>query len=92
MATRTKKKPGEDPLVQFTFKIPTSLYGALQEAGRLLHLDLSNLLRMIVGEHIGEYIVRGKAAAEQLAQARARKGPEASSKDRVGPNPRSIDL
>jgi hypothetical protein len=89
MPKKTKKPHPDDPLTQFTFKIPLSLYGALQEAGKLLRLDLSNLLRMIIAEHISEYFLRGKKAAEALEQAKTGV-PGISPKDE--PNVRGIDL
>jgi hypothetical protein len=64
------KKPRKDPLVPVVFRVPTTMYDTIQEAVSLLKIDTSGLIRMMIAEHIGEYIARGRKGAESLAQAR----------------------
>ena len=71
MARKKKNVPSDDPLVQIVHRVPTSHHKALQEAMGLLKVDMSNLLRMMISEHVGEYIARGKKGAESLSKARA---------------------
>src|SRR5262249_14222892 len=66
-----KKKSGELPVVQIVFRITRDLHAALLTAAAGLGLDTSNLLRMMVAEHVAAYIERGKRAAVALEQARA---------------------
>jgi len=65
-----KKQSGELSVVQIVFRITRDLHDALLTAAAGLGLDLSNLLRMMVAEHVAEYIDRGKRAAVALEQAR----------------------
>jgi len=66
-----KKKASEVPAAQVVFRLPRDLHDALQTAATGLGLDLSNLLRMMIAEHVPEYIERGRRAAVALGQARA---------------------
>jgi hypothetical protein len=66
-----KKQPSEVPSLQVVFRVPQELRDALQAAAAGLDIDLSNLLRMMLREHVAEYIERGKRAAAALEQARA---------------------
>ena len=66
-----KKKSSELPVVQIVFRITRDLHDALLTAAAGLGLDTSNLLRMMVAEHVAAYIERGKRAAVALEQARA---------------------
>ena len=68
---RKKNKSGELPVVQIVFRITRDLHDALLTAAAGLGLDTSNLLRMMVAEHVAAYIERGKRAAVALEQARA---------------------
>ena len=55
--------------VQVVFRLPGGLHAALQAAAVGLGVDLSNLLRMLIAEHVAEYIERGRKAAAALEQA-----------------------
>jgi len=66
-----KKGPTAIPAMQVVFRIPADLHDALQTAATGLGIDLSNLLRMMIAEHVPEYIARGRKAASALEQARA---------------------
>jgi len=66
-----KKGPTAIPARQVVFRIPADLHDALQTAATGLGIDLSNLLRMMIAEHVPEYIARGRKAASALEQARA---------------------
>jgi hypothetical protein len=68
---KKKKQVPETPQVQIVFRVPQDLYQALQAAAAGLAVDLSNLLRMLVREHVAEYVARGQRAAAALEQARA---------------------
>ena len=83
---RKKNKSGELPVVQIVFRITRDLHDALLTAAAGLGLDLSNLLRMMVAEHVAEYIDRGKRAAVALEQARAqvREAPETAERAAEG--------
>lgn len=70
MRKKRQHAPDEDPLVQVVFKVHASQHVALQEAGTMLKIDMSSLLRMMIAEHVGEYIARGKRATESMARAR----------------------
>jgi hypothetical protein len=69
-----KKQPSEAPAVQVVFRVPQVLHDALTTAAAGLSVDLSNLLRMMIAEHVAEYIERGRRAAAALGQARAQAG------------------
>src|SRR5262249_10343264 len=43
-------------------RIPEGLHERLAEAARLLALDLSSLVRVILVEHVSEYLERGRKA------------------------------
>jgi hypothetical protein len=79
-----KKQPSEAPAVQVVFRVPQDLHDALTTAAAGLSVDLSNLLRMMIAEHVAEYIERGRRAAAALGQARAqaRLGPTAEEQTR----------
>src|SRR5262249_20289622 len=81
-----KKQSGELSVVQIVFRITRDLHDALLTASAGLGLDLSNLLRMMVAEHVAEYIDRGKRAAVALEQARAevREAPETAERAAEG--------
>ena len=81
-----KKKSSELPVVQIVFRITRDLHDALLTAAAGLGLDLSNLLRMMVAEHVAEYIDRAKRAAVGLAQARAevQQAPETAERAAEG--------
>ena len=69
------KKKGSTavPAMQVVFRIPADLHDALQTAASGLGIDLSNLLRMMIAEHVPEYIGRGRRAANRASeQARAK--------------------
>jgi hypothetical protein len=66
-----KKQPDEVPPVQIVFRVSRDLHEALLTAGAGLGLDMSNLLRMILAEHVAEYIQRAKKAVAAREQARA---------------------
>jgi hypothetical protein len=70
-----RKKQSGETAVQVVFRVPQSLHDAVQAAAQGLGLDLSNLLRMMLAEHVAEYIERGKRAAAALEQARAEAQP-----------------
>jgi hypothetical protein len=53
-------------------------------AAEALGLDISNLLRMMIAEHIGEYVERGKKARAMLKLARKLAHP---AKPPVSPSP-----
>jgi hypothetical protein len=55
--------------MQIVFRVPETLYAALQAAAAGLGVDLSNLLRMLIAENIGQYVERGRKAAAALEQA-----------------------
>jgi hypothetical protein len=84
-----KKQPGEAETLQIVFRVPKELHNALQTAGAGLGLDLSNLLRMLIAEHVAEYIERGRRAAAALEQARGQAqqtgSPQAQTEDRSRP-------
>ena len=77
-----KKQSGEPPAVQIVFRLTRDLHDALLAAAAGLGLDLSNLLRMMIAEHVGAYLERGKRAAVALEQARAeeRGAPETAER------------
>jgi hypothetical protein len=81
-----KKKQSGETAVQVVFRVPQSLHEAVQAAAQGLGLDLSNLLRMVLSEHVAEYIERGKRAAAALEQARAaaQPAPAGSTRTREG--------
>jgi hypothetical protein len=98
-----KKQRGGDeaPAVQVVFRLPQNLHDALQAAAAGLGLDLSNLLRMMIAEHVPEYVERGRRAAsalEQLGlQARqvspaAEQGPAAKAPAPEGRRKRTIEI
>jgi hypothetical protein len=66
-----KKQAQEIASEQIVFRLAQPLYEAVLLAAQGLGLDLSNLLRMLIAEHVAEYIERGKRAAAALEQARA---------------------
>src|SRR5262249_53758208 len=78
-----KKKSGELPVVQVVFRITRDLHDALLTAAAGLGLDTSNLLRMMVAEHVAAYIERGKRAAVALEQARAQVGGAPETTERA---------
>jgi hypothetical protein len=89
------KKPGKEPLVPVVFRVPATMYDTIQEAVNLLKIDTSGLIRMMIAEHIGEYIARGRKGAESLAQARnpPRKPIPGQSTDRGDkPYQRRLDI
>jgi hypothetical protein len=90
MRGRKKRHPDDAP-VQIVFRVPASLHVALQEAMDLLNVDMSNLLRMMISEHIGEYIARGKKGKERLAQPQKTLIEQQISTP-LGPAERCIDL
>jgi hypothetical protein len=63
-----KKRLDEVQAVQVVFRVPRALHDALQAAAAGLGLDLSNLLRMMVAEHVAEYVERGSRAAAALGR------------------------
>jgi hypothetical protein len=66
-----KKQAQEIASEQVVFRLGQPLRAAVLMAAQGLGLDLSNLLRMMIAEHVAEYIGRGKRAAAALEQARA---------------------
>ena len=81
-----KKRLDEDQAVQVVFRVPRGFHDALQAAAAGLGLDLSNLLRMMVAEHVAEYVERGRRAAAALEEARLAASPAAAAEQqaRVG--------
>jgi hypothetical protein len=81
-----KAHSGQVEAIQVVFRMPKDLHTAVQTAAAGLGLDLSNLLRMMIAEHIPEYIDRGRRAAAALEQARGQAqqagGQEAPTEDR----------
>jgi hypothetical protein len=65
--------------VQVVVRLPGSLHNALQAAAVGLGLDMSNLLRLVLSEHIGEYVTRGRKAAAALEQAGLSAQPAAAA-------------
>src|SRR3954470_18558403 len=86
---KKKKQPDAVPAAQVVFRLPQKLHDALQVAAAGLGLDLSNLLRMMIAEHVPEYIERGHRAATALEQTRARatRPPAAEEQDRPPARP-----
>jgi len=76
-------KPAESQpqVVQIVFRISRDQHAALQAAAAGLGLDLSNLLRMMILEHVPEYVERGKRAAALLEQARHSAQATTASRD-----------
>jgi hypothetical protein len=72
---KKKQQPDAVPAAQVVFRLPQNLHDALQLAAAGLGLDLSNLLRMMIAEHVPEYIERGRRAAAALAQTGAQATP-----------------
>lgn len=64
MPKKAKQSPGKERLVQIVFRATAAQHEALLEATELLGVDLSNLLRLMISEHVGEYIARGKKGEE----------------------------
>jgi len=52
------------------------MYEDLQEAMTLLHIDMANLVRMMISEHVGEYIARGRKGANLVVRAREQPSEE----------------
>ncbi len=68
-----KKKPGQQrkaPL-QLVVRVSHELDQTLRKAADGLEIDLSALVRMILVEHVGEYIRRGTAARKKVEDALA---------------------
>jgi hypothetical protein len=78
VAMPRKKQPDVVASMQIVFRVGEPLYLALQAAAAGLGVDLSNLLRMILAENIGQYLARGRKAAAALEQARLSAQPEAA--------------
>jgi hypothetical protein len=84
-----KKKPSQSdevPAVQLAVRVPKALFDALQAAAAGLNVDLSNLVRLALSEHVGEYVERGRRVAAALADARLAAQPAAAAEQqaRVG--------
>ena len=78
-----KKRLDEVQAVQVVFRVPRALHDALQAAAAGLGLDLSNLLRMMVAEHVAEYVERGRRAAAALGEARRSAQPAAPAEEQA---------
>ena len=78
-----KKRLDEDQAVQVVFRVPRGFHDALQAAAAGLGLDLSNLLRMMVAEHVAEYVERGRRAAAALGEARRSAQPAAPAEEQA---------
>jgi hypothetical protein len=94
MGRNKKNAPTDDPPIAIMLRLPAGLHGAVHEAAQLLHIDMSNLLRMMISEHIGDYITRGKKGVESLAKARQ---PSAQTSEKEFSDPiergdRGLDL
>jgi hypothetical protein len=79
-----KKQAAEGPIAQIVFRLPQDLHDALLTAAAGLGLDLSNLLRMMIAEHVAEYIERGRRAAAALEHARAHVQQAAAPEQKLG--------
>src|SRR5262245_12740899 len=88
-----KKRLDEDQAVQVVFRVPRVLHDALQAAAAGLGLDLSNLLRMMVAEHVAEYVERGSRAAAALgrAQLSTQQATSAGEQAQEGAPPRTTE-
>ena len=78
-----KKRLDEVQAVQVVFRVPRGFHDALQAAAAGLGLDLSNLLRMMVAEHVAEYVERGRRAAAALGEARRSAQPAAPAEEQA---------
>ncbi len=76
-----KKLSGETPGVQIVFRVPQNLRDALGIAADGLNLDLSSLLRLLIAEHLPEYIERAKQATVAMEHARAEGHATSSTPD-----------
>jgi hypothetical protein len=86
-----KKLSGDTPGVQIVFRVPREQHDALQTAAAGLSLDMSSLLRMMIAEHVAEYVDRATRATAALGQARAalpqHAAPENLQETGSGPQP-----
>ncbi len=57
---------------QLVVRVSRELDGDLRAAAAALDIDVSNLVRMVLTEHLGEYIERGVLARKKLREARAK--------------------
>jgi hypothetical protein len=88
-----KKIQPEQPSVQIVFRVPADLHEALQTAATSLTLDMSNLLRLMITEHVAEYIKRGEQAADDLRNARSNSRPRPrAGRSALDRQQRRIDL
>jgi hypothetical protein len=74
MAKSKAKQRNVSP--QLVVRISEELDQALREAANGLELDLSALVRLMLVEHVAEYVERGVAAAERLRRAREKRAAE----------------
>jgi hypothetical protein len=61
---------------QLVVRISEELDRSLREAANGLELDLSALVRLMLVEHVAEYVERGVAAGERLRRAREKRFEE----------------
>ena len=78
-----KKRLDEVQAVQVVFRVPRGFHDALQAAAAGLGLDLSNLLRMMVAEHVAEYVERGSRAAAALGRVQLSTQPAAPAEEQA---------
>jgi hypothetical protein len=74
MAKRKGRSRNVSP--QLVVRISEDLDQSLREAASGLELDLSALVRLILVEHVAEYVERGVAAEERLRHAREKRGAD----------------
>jgi hypothetical protein len=92
VAKKKKKVSRENSLVQVTFKASVSQYEAMYEACQMLHIDMSSLLRIMISQHVGEYIAMGKKGNQDLEQARSKQSSEPLSSPHDTKVERGLDL
>ena len=78
-------------MVQVAVKVSASQHEALVEACKMLQIDMSNLLRLMISQHVGEYIAMGRRGVQDLEQARRRQPSKPLLTDAEA-NDRNLDL
>jgi len=64
------KKFNPIPTKQLLFRVPPDIHQTIMWSADALGLDVSNFLRLVIAEHIPEYVERGKKIRAAIKAAR----------------------